>query len=929
MAVAAGWLLLGGNGVGRGADAPLETQRGFQIASQKILYDNSFGSSPKNGGWTHWFPSDSRFSADYDASVGDRAPGSIRLTSVESGKQGLWRRVLPIAEGGLYRLSGSFKTDDPDANRIGLAVRPVDENGRLAAFPMTFMTENTERVNPGQWKRIEMIWIAPMSGALGGQRYSGYDLWFFARQLRGTAWCDDFKAEKVGLAVPFHSGFEHSLDGWEYTVRPGNESEGEIDRDDAGFADPGSLQVRLKRGVPGVAASRTVPRSVLDGAERWTLAAMAKASGNAMPNLAAEQLDAAGKTVADETGTASHEADWRSLALPFELRKETASVRLSLLNGGSDAAVFDNVLLRPAYGSEKPEEKNPYPVRVGVYPADPIAAIDDSRPKITALSRQATAVAIFLWGEKRSDATTTLDMEVPSWLKVLTAQQAVHGKAPVQWETMPGKDANSVVLRFTNPYPWAQAMAGNRPNHYTNFLVVFEAGADPGTEGEIVIRSQLDGDAGEERRLPIVVRDAIQPVARPDDFKVGMWSSLWLNVIDDEAREKLLSAYAAAGFNIGDYCSSQAYAVPTFQKLGLGPVLCGIASPCMNTPYQGTPLLTDDNAMRMNNGRPYKEHVAIGLALNDPRFQEAYKKYIAKTLEGFPSWGRYAFFDLEYWGNGGIKTACFHPATVEAFRAWAKLPADEHLTPELILSKYGEPWKNFRVWSYVEMNRIAKERLREINPDIELIPYDYPLDKGGSESSLPMSALGSDPVVDGHLTSTYNREGIRFIETLENTIPYFKKPVWTIPFLMKEIGLLHDPNYHYAQISAREYRFQVVATAAYGAKGISGYPGQLLDADYLHALRDGVRAVGDGGDFYFKGKRDDALVELVHAGPAIKAVVHRLGNRVLLTIFNVARESAKVAWRFDGKEASGEVEAQGFAQIELPGLKEPLQSASR
>jgi len=896
------------------ASQPVPFAAAFEAVPVQTIYADSFDSDPKAADWKNWQPQPA-----VNPNFATHEDESLRLTET---LRGLWQKMIPVPEGGVYRLSAQVKTDDPVRSEFGIAVRPVDANKKFTAPLSLFLAQNMGLAKSTDWTRREVFWVVPESGALNGEKLGAYDIEFLTRLLPGSAWCDDLTVEKVRIDPPYYTTFETGDEGWELDFgRKGNESTGEVTHAAEGFADAGSVRVTLLSGVPNLGAARGLPRSAFEGATRWTLTAYAKAEGKAVPRLIVQQYDAEEKPLAEATGPDLEGEGWGPVALTFDLHEEAAEVRLLLMNVGTDSARFDNVLLRPAYSTEEAPRGSLHPLRVGIYPADVIAAIDGSQPQITVNSGQAGAIGLFLSGDKNAEGPTVVEVELPVWLKLLAAEQPIWGTAPLKWETLPGRDTAHARYRFTDPYPWQKLMIRDMPNHWTNLLLVLEADAAPGTDGEALIQTRLGDKTGQELSLPVRVRESLRPVDRSDDFRVGMWALGWLNFYDTTVREKLLGTYAAAGFNLGQFRHDRPFVVDTFEKLGFAPNVCIVPTPDMRDGYTGTSLLTDETAMRLIDGKPYVDHIAIGLALDDPGFRAAYKKRLADLLKGFPEHGGYAVLDIEYQGKNATLSSCFHPSTIEAFRKWAELPADEELTPRGILDTYGEKWADFRLWAYAEVIRIAGECLRELRPEIQMFNYAYLLDPGGKEPAnvriAPNSTLRADPVVDGHVISITNREGVAVIDALENTIPYLKGAVWPSPFLMKEMGLVFDKNYPYWQISAREYRFLTVATAAHGAKGLGGFPGQLLDADYLLALNDGLGDVHRHADFYFRGKRDDSSVTLVEALPTIRRSVHLHGERRLLTIFNGSDEPAIVKWSHGNEESTTEVEGRGYAQIEL------------
>ena len=232
------------------------------------------------------------------------------------------------------------------------------------------------------------------------------------------------------------------------------------------------------------------------------------------------------------------------------------------------------------------------------------------------------------------------------------------------------------------------------------------------------------------------------------------------------------------------------------------------------------------------------------------------------------------------------------------------------------MKQYREQWSDFRNWVTAELHGLTRRLIREIRPDLILLAYDYTLAPGGKAPAFvansPMNTLLYDPHVDVHLVSYYNREGTVFLDAVDNDVTHLKKPVWAIPFLMKNINNVHRQDYDYNQISARELRFEIVAAAASGARGHLGFPGKLLDADYLRAYAEGVAVVARYKPFYLDGRRADKLVTLVHPHPNVRHRVHRLDGKLLLTLFNCGEKSLDVEFEFNGRKHTVSVDTTRF-----------------
>lgn len=896
---------------------PAETAESSQTAfrdSPEVVHETGFDA--KDTAWNSWFPEGQGLAMAYDAEVGATAPGALRADQVF---RGMWLRSLAL-QPGYYRVRAKVRASGEGFNEIGLAARPLKtlEQGGTGALGQAFFPNNLLNVSGDTWQDAELVFLMPQDGVVDGELVSAIELMFNTRTVSGSAWMDDLVVEKLHIPAPYLSTFSESLGGWIPYVRPGLEVQGEIQQKaHPGLVDPGILVVRFHEGRPGMAAALDLSIDALGAAKRWTLSAAAKGDGGALPGLSVVQLDAEGKVLTEDAGAPLKEAGWNPLDLTFDLREDTAAVRLLAANFGEGEALFDHLLLRPSLAGEKPLAVSAFPVRVGIYPADVIAALSGSEASITTPSGQASAVGIALWGRKDLEGNTVVEVEIPEWLEFLTAEQGQYGKEPLQPEVRKGDDGRQ-ILRFTNPYDWAKLMMGEMPNHYTHLLFAFRANAPAGTEGVIRLSVAVGDVEGEVRDVPLLVRPTIESFEKTIDFTVGMWTNGDLNLLDPAARRALLTTYATAGFKQGQFrVGSVLYdrALPDFAALGLEPVLTNLAVAGMIGAYPKD-LQTEENFMRLVDGKTYPNHIAIGLALEDPKMLEAYRTFVKNSLAGMPPGRKFVSLDLEFWGKSGTNTAYFHPATIALFRKQARLGDDVELTPETITTRYLKQWQEFRLWAYGRAVALAAKTVREFEPEARIYNYDYPLDPGGREPEYvtrsPMSALRAAPFVDGHLTSTYSREGANYFDALENTIPFLKRSVIPIPFLMKELGMANLSTYNYRQLSAPEYRFQVVVTAACGGHGINGYPGKLLDADFLQALRDGLEVVHRHGAFYTEGKRTDDKIKLLTENPSLRHTVHTLGDRHLLSIFNGGSEPLEVRYEIDGEAFERTIQARDF-----------------
>jgi hypothetical protein len=903
----------------------------FALSARKTILADSFD-TPESAdpampqGWYTWKPDSDpgRFVFDHD--YGRRDVHSVCLAGTLNG---VWQRKLPARPGAVYRFSGWVRAEQAETTgAITLAMQPkvLSKATGKEAWADSRSVPNQVMPQPGCWQYLETFWTAPAAGEYPEGKLTLIDVEFLSKALKGKVWCDDARLEEVEVTAPWRDDFGDAAgarDAWRVYAFHGLEGQAEVVHEPEGFTDPGAVRVNHLRGQVGFSAARLLPRATFGALRDWTLVVQAMGLADGVPALNVQQLDDKGEILETSAGAGSAgKPGWREHRTSFALQPRTAQVRLLLANNGKGSAVFDNAWLRPAQADEIVSPEAPLPVRFRLFPADVIAAIDATPALIAVPAEQVGAFNLHLYGDRESKAPTRLEIEVPDWLVLRTAQMACYGEKPLEPTRAVARQAGRSVYTFTDPYPWQRWQAGNQPNPYTGLFTVWRADAKPGVEDSLVIRTFLGDQTGEARTLKLAVRPPIVPVPELKGFAVGIWGLPWLNVRDTAAQRELLRTYVDAGVRRGSMHETHGYAVPVMTELGFKPALAVMSDLTDPVTYRALPEGQRPPLAVTFEGQPTQHFIALGAALNDPAVHAAYKARLKQKLRGFPDSAADALADIEFWGDGSVSRSDFHPSTIAEFRKRAKIPLDQALTPPVIVQEHYAEWSRFRNDVAAELHGRMRQFLQELRPGMKLWAYDYPLAADGtapaSVTESPMNSLLYEPYVDGHLVSTYNIEGAQFLDTVDNAARHLKKPVWTTPFLMKNIDGIYDRNYNYAQISARELRFELVGAAASGAKGHLGFPGQLMDADFLHAYAAGVAAVARHEELYLEGERQDGLVRLVDPAPTVRHRVHVLRGRRLLTLFNGSVRDLQITWECEGRTTTTLVAALDVAPVELP-----------
>jgi hypothetical protein len=905
---------------------------GFTAKKIKTVFADTFNNADDNdpkfpAGWSHWQPASDNGKAIYDRSYGKNDSDSLCFVN---SMRCWWQRKNTVTPGKTYRLSGWLKTSQASKGEVGLHIIPkvISKDTGKEIFLAKHGSVNEIKIAPGFWNYLEVFWTAPESDNYSEGKLVGIDIASFSKNLNGKAWCDDITLDEVIIEKPFRENFLEKtsvLKKWQIYSHPGLEGVAKISYAPSGFADKGAIEVIHVKGKIGpFSAATTIDREILGAESKWTLLAHSKTQGKGKPSVNIQQLDEDGKIILETSKVPVKKTDagWEKQQITFSLLDNTKKVELLLTNSGQDCVTFDNVWLRPANAHEKAEfsKEKKFSVWMNVFPADAFAIIDNMPAVLKFSHGQTNAFCIQLAGDNTPKETTTVDIEMPECLALQTAQIAVYGKQSLKYEKIKSEKDDRITYRFKNPYDWQRAMVRSKPNPYHGLLVVVKPTGEAGTKDYITVKTSLGKTKGEERKIDFTIGKALPSAAKLKIFKVGLWNTQWLNLRDSSALKEIYKTYIDAGIKIGSMHRTHEFANEPLENIGFIPAKV-VHGPDMPHSYSSLPKQKRPDMMTLVNGKTSSHHIALGLALNDPATNKAYKKYLIDSLKVLPKYSPYVISDIELWGDGCSNRSCFHPSTIAAFRKYAGIPESTKLNAEIILKKYYEKWSDFRNWLTAELHGLMLRYIHDIRPDLKLLAYDYPLAKDGKPQpfvlNAPMNTLLYDPNIDIHLISYYNYEGTRFLNSVDNDVKHLKKPVWAVPYIVDNINAISSSNWHYHHPSAKELRMEIVGGAASGAKGFFPFSGYLLGSDRLQAYTEGVNAVAKYEDFYMNGKRADKKVLMIKPYRNARYRVHELNGKLLLTLFNCSNKELKIFFEFNGKQEAIPVKAHDFKQIKL------------
>ena len=874
---------------------------GSAAIAAEVLYYDTFDTPESLKRYNHWCPAASGGRFDFDAQEGKSKPGCGYFSvSMRAALSYRLRNIDPA--GGLYRFSCYTKSDTPGMGTFSVKMYPsINRKGEVIPLSSSSLPVLVTK----DWTYQETYLRIPPQGKYNLGQGLGFMVQAVLQNFSGKLFIDDYKVEKVASYGVWHENFtdKATAESWGLSGRSnGIEGVAEMKYIDNGFSDPGAWQISWKSGKSGYGVAPKKPLQVKDfGSGDYALDAAIASTAGAAAVLAIDVYDASGKVIESfSSDPIAVNNDYKIVSLPFTLRKDAAAFSPVVINSGKGIVKFDNVVIRKASEAEKAllERNRKAPLWSIVYPFDFYSYIDREEPNIKLLAGRTSYIKLMLAGDKTLQGDTVVEVMLPEELEVLSAQFSTYGPE-IPFQQLRKSDAGTRRYRFVNPYNWAKYMMRTNPNHYTGLQIIVRAADKVGKVAPMKTNMRVGSVLGEQRTLPVeLVKPEPEAVYMPE-FRIGGWGGGSVLVRNAEARKELISSIVKSGITFGSVHESQYNLTEDAKKLGFMPCVL-VHSPANANIYKGQGI-TDYPCRTLNDGRTDKGHLALGAALNDPKFTAAYKKYIKKALSLLPKTGHAIVeIDIEFWGTGQSHISCFHESTIAEFRKWAKIDKSVKLDSKIILKSYFDQWSKFRRYYTVKMHKYVKDLVHELRKDCEFVAYDYTLNLDGSEpafaKTVPTVAMDYDKgdAIDAHQVSYYNYEGTSFLDHADNDARRFSKPVWGVPYICEALPSVQQPGWSYHHPSKEEVRLEVLGAAASGLKGFAYFTGKAYDASRLNAINSGLNAVAKYKDYYFKGKRADKTVALKGMTANMRYRVHEYQGRKLVTIFNCGKTDETV-----------------------------------
>ena len=718
---------------------------------------------------------------------------------------------------------------------------------------------------------------------------------------------------------------------WRPKFYEGLEAVAEVRVDPDGFA-KGEPCVVLKHvsGAQKFAAEQRVTSSG-EGPMTWTVSAMAVVSGGGEIAAAMEFFDANGRSLGESVGAGAKPSSWTRQTWMFPAPRETATAMVRILSTAGGTVRF----AKESVTSVAAEADETIALAVRANPAE--ASLDWMESGVRTFHSFSDAPLPFTFdvkGDRARYQSLAIEIDIPEQLELADAftehPENWRPETPVSAVPFVRDGARYVRCRFER----IEVFKFMFPNHAwgRKFGVVIASRNDaPGTFD--VYYRVADGERrGPETRVRFVYSPLPKGLAKPRGFSVFSWGSMDRLYSKDAPFLKMIRAFEEAGMNLVNWDISkprQAELIALLRKRGTG----WRFPHCLTDYYDPRAYPQNDEFKSLNpplvvfDSEKTKLNICPEYFRSNAAFRAFLKKSIREHLLSLKlEKGATVALDGEPWESSHycVCTNCLEAFRREAGLAVAPQPK-EHYAGE---NKW--KWVDFRLKQTEDYERLVCEAIRETDPSLFIVDYDYVVEYGAPDERIlytgcAKSSEMNEKWFDAHQTSYYHILGPKAFRLLRNNTRHLKKPIHPVVAIDGSGGYLSKKEVR----SPRQVRQFALAAFVNGCPQMAVYSGLQYDAEFLKAFMYARAAIASVEDFPW-GKRDGALAASA-SDPDFLFATAVLDGREAIALFNYnPKESvtAKVThpkggvWRavnpVSGKVALPQADLGAGVEFEIP-----------
>ena len=650
-------------------------------------------------------------------------------------------------------------------------------------------------------------------------------------------------AAMVAVAEPELPG------GWSPKFYHGLEAVGSVETLPSGFKDK-DVSVRLKweSGAMKFGIAKDVSTE-LTGFVDWTVSAWVKSEGDyGYAGAALESFDAKGRSLGIVNSPRPMVAkEWRKMEWTFSAPKTAKRYSVHLLSLNKEPVQFAKM----AVTSRQGRDKGDIPFEVKALPAEWNKDWNGGTVRMLNFSDAPIPVSFYLKGQMKEMKAPRLEVDLPECLEIRDACCPANFEKLVPTSSFVETNGERLVRHSFGKAEFFKHVAPDRfmVDHglAAKLVIAPKAGCEADGKTVVVRYRTMDGEKrGEEKSMAMAFRGLPKGLKRSKDFFVFSWNNVDRHFMDDSVANAAAQAYEAAGLRSFRRTLVGGAAVferkdelaALYERRPVKYVFSGRFGDLWRPGWCG---LTKETSRKLGVRKAVPSrnaHKGAGKGemcpeffTTTPAFHEHLRGFIRSTLEksGVKD-GDWVTFDMEPWGSS---MWCHCDECHKAFAAFAGL--DHVPSSEEIAAKFADKWALFRCSHNEKSVEIVSRFIREYNPTLKCVDYDYILPYGDEAGMMAKrracgkDTLENDKWLDGHLCSYYHTIDKAAFLAMRNNVRALKKFYVPMAALCGYGSYLRPGEV----LNPRQIRQFALAAFVNGCPGYAFYSGVCYDGEVL------------------------------------------------------------------------------------------------
>ena len=721
----------------------------------------------------------------------------------------------------------------------------------------------------------------------------------------------------LAAQVLFGADGELPVGTWQPKFYPGLEAAGNVQTVAKGFKGKfDTIRLAWESGAKTFGVKREVTTD-LKGVVDWTVEALVKSEGEAGEvGAAMEFFDAKGQSLGIvRSKRPAYSPEWRRTIWNFTGPKAACRQEIHLLSLDVDPVQLCQMSVKSRQGVDKGELE----FDVMALPSEWNRDWNGGDNRMLNFSDAPIPVVFLLKGPGAQREGLQLVVDIPAELEIKDAC-CPYRKAfePLKPSATPFVTNGTAFVRYAfEKAKVFEALHVSGYNADESVGIMLTVGPKAGGEKaeksyRIAYRMVQKGRFGTEKAMTMAFRPLPTGLKLSKNFRVFSWNSSDRHFATDVAALAAFRAYEAAG-------------LATFRKTGNGsrpfarqkeltallskrPVKYLFSGRFGDVWIAGAVGIDDAKAkelgVRMAEVCDERERsfargkMCPEYFINDLKFRAHLRERVHGILaDGHVSDGDWVTFDMEPWHS---QMWCHCDVCHKAFAAYAGLDhvptAKEILTPAL-----EDKWASFRCEHNLKSVEVLTTIIREFNPTLKCVDYDYVMPYGDEEGmKARRRRVGKDTQMnekwlDGHLCSYYHRIDLESFETIRKDTRCLKRSYIPMAAIAGANGYLRPGEV----LSPRQVREFALAAFVNGCPGYAFYAGVGYDGEALQAMMEAQDLIARYEDLPW-GKTDGtAAPTCANRNFAFASTVRPDGSEVV-ALFNYDGQDP-VEVKLDGK----------------------------